>query len=65
MADHFYGVSDTGSNKAVTGNVTKAASTNSTKIELRVTDGQSISKARLLSALDSLKNYITTDNAPA
>lgn len=65
MADHFYGVSDTGSNKAVTGNITVGTSTNSTKIELRVTDGQSISKARLLSAIEALQNYIVTHDAPA
>jgi hypothetical protein len=65
MADHFYGVNDTGSNKAVVGNVTVGTSTNSTNIELRIKDAQSISKAHALAAIEAIENYIVTHDVPA
>lgn len=47
------------------GNVTKATSTTSANVELRIHDGVTVSKQEALDALDALKNYITTDSAPA
>lgn len=67
MADTFYGVA--GPN--ATGNasaVTAQASTNSTSVELRVTDsttGLTKDKNALLLALKSIENYIRQNNAPA
>lgn len=65
MANHYYGVSDTGSNKAVANNVTVGTSSNSVAIELVVLDGQSISKARLLAAIEAIWNKVATSDAPA
>lgn len=63
MADHFYGISVGGS---LNGGVSVGTSTNSTPIELRVTDATTgLTKAELLRALEVLEDYITTADAPA
>lgn len=63
MADHFYGVTVPGADTAV-GNVTKATSTTSATVELRVHDGVPVSKTELLLAIKALEAYIATDGAP-
>lgn len=65
MADHYYSFSDSASQGAVVGAVSKGTSTASTKIELRVTDGAGITKLQLLSALEAIENYIVADGKPA
>lgn len=63
MADHYYGIDVPG---ARIGDVTKATSTNSTKVELRVTDSVTgNSKEEVLKAIEAIKDFITTDDAPA
>lgn len=65
MADHFYGITIPGA-RQLTGGVTKATSTTSKNVELRVTDGVTgMSKEELLDAIEAIEAYITTDNAPA
>lgn len=65
MADHFYGITIPGARQYV-GGVSKATSTTSRNVELRVTDGVTgMSKEELLDAVEAIKAYITTDNAPA
>lgn len=64
MADHFYGVTVPGADKAV-GNVTKATSTTSANVELRIHDGVTVSKTEALLACEAIMAYITTDGAPA
>lgn len=66
MADHFYGVAVPGSGQGI-GNVTKATSTTSAdNVELRVHDGVSgLNKVNVLLALEAIRDFITTDSAPA
>lgn len=62
MADHFYGVN---LGDEMPAEVSTGTSTTSKKIELRIEDGNSLSKTDVIKALDSLKAYIARDNAPA
>lgn len=65
MANTYYGITVPGA-RQFTGGVTKAASTTSKNVELVVLDGVTgRSKEELLDALEAIKAYITTDNAPA
>lgn len=65
MADHYYGVAAPGS-KGDPDNVTKATSTNSSVVELRVTDGTSgMNKTELLKAIAAIARYVEQDDAPA
>lgn len=64
MANHYYGVTVPGAQTA--GSVTKSTSTTSKNVELVILDGVTgNNKAAVLRALDAIRNYITTDSAPA
>ena len=66
MADTFYGIS-LGAGADPVGAVTKAASTTSLDIELRVTTavtGIVDNKSNLLAAVETLERYIAQDVAP-
>lgn len=64
MADHFYSISLPGATPA--GNVVKGTSTAGGNFELRITDAVSgNNKDEVLKGLEAIRNYITTDNAPA
>lgn len=64
MADHFYGVNlGGGADPSV---VTEGTSTTSKKVELRVEDGVSgNNRVEVLKAIETIKNRIVKDSAPA
>lgn len=62
MADKFYGVAIGG--KLAT-DVTKANSTNSTAVELRVTVGATTNRQDILNAIEAIETYVIQDNFPA
>lgn len=62
MADHFYGISVGDS----IGAVVVGTSTNSTVVELRVTDSTTgMSKTELVRLVEVIQAYIETADAPA
>ena len=64
MADHYFGVNmGGGADPSV---VAEGTSTTSKNVELRVTDGVTgNNKVEVLKALETIKNRIIKDNAPA
>lgn len=66
MASHFYSLNSPGAGPGPE-NVTKATSTQAgNNVELRVDDAVTgDSKVDVLKALETLRNYIITDSAPA
>lgn len=61
MADHFYGLNIGGS----IGDVATGAATTSKSIELRLHDGDGLTKTDVAKALEVLQGYLDTQNAPA
>jgi hypothetical protein len=63
LADHFYGVN---LGDEMPAEVSVGTSTTSKTFELRITDGVTgTSKTEVIKALDTLKAYIATHDAPA
>lgn len=60
MADHYYGVSPGGGQ---IGSVSTGTSTTSKNVELRVADGTA-DKTSLLLAIDAIRAYVVSGNAP-
>jgi hypothetical protein len=62
MSDHFIGVTTPGAH--VTGVLT-GTSTISANVELRIHDGVTgLNKTAVLLAIETIKNHVTTANAP-
>lgn len=62
MADHYYGVSLGAMND---GDVTVDTSTTSSIIELRIEDGNSLTKLDVQNALSAIEQYLIKNSAPA
>jgi hypothetical protein len=64
MADHFYSVLATDGRQVR--NVTVGTSSSTTKpIELRILDGQGVSKLQIIMALQSFEAYFASIDVPA
>lgn len=62
MADHFYSTNKGAMHQK---DVTFGSSTGSGSVELRIHDGDSISKIDALNCLNAIKEYIIKADAPA
>lgn len=63
MADHFYGTNLGGGTDA--SGISTGTSTTSKTVEVRIHDGDGISKTDVLIALEKIAEYITKNNVPA
>jgi len=61
MADHFYGVNRGSITNSPKSNITIGTLTGSTDIEVRVADGQHLTRADIYKALEVIRDRIVAD----